>query len=226
MKNRVSLILLGLFAAYAMTLSSSCASWSKTEKGAVIGAAGGAGAGAIIGRAAGNTALGTVIGAAVGGVAGTIIGHKMDKQAEAIKNKVPDAKVIRIGEGIVVEFNNKVLFGFDQYNLTADARNSLDKLTLVLNEYPETNIEIQGHTDPVGTEKYNLSLSKKRAKSVASYLRGKNIRSSRLTVKAYGERAPVYDNSTADGQALNRRVDFLITANAKMKAAAKKEAGQ
>src|SRR6187551_1863037 len=82
---------------------SSCKSWNKSQKGAVIGTAAGAGAGAVIGRASGNTALGAIIGAAVGGTAGAVIGHKMDKQAEEIKNSVPGVKVERVGEGIIVE---------------------------------------------------------------------------------------------------------------------------
>ncbi|MDQ3142366.1 MAG: OmpA family protein [Bacteroidota bacterium] len=203
---------------------SGCSSWNRTQKGAVIGTAGGAATGAVIGRASGNTALGAIIGAAVGGAAGAIIGHQMDKQAEAIKNKVPDAKVIRVGEGIIVEFNNKILFGFDQSNLSSDASLNLNKLVQVLNEYPDTKIEVQGHTDNVGTEKYNLDLSKRRAKSVSTYLKNKSIKSSRLAIKGFGEIAPAYENDDQTGQSQNRRVDFLISADGKMKANAKKQA--
>ncbi len=85
-------------------LSMGCSSLNKTQKGAVIGTASGTAMGAIIGKATGNTVLGAVIGAAVGGATGAVIGNKMDKQAEEIKKSVPDAQVIRVGEGIVVEF--------------------------------------------------------------------------------------------------------------------------
>ncbi|MEO6190601.1 MAG: OmpA family protein [Saprospiraceae bacterium] len=205
-------------------LFGACSTMNKTQKGAIIGTAGGAAAGAVVGRVSGNTALGAIIGAAVGGVTGTIIGHKMDKQAEEIRNKVPNAKVERIGEGIVVEFNEKILFGFDQSNLTNLSKSNLDKLIVVLKEYPETNIQIQGHTDDVGTEKYNMKLSKKRSSSVKNYIQTQNINSSRLSIKGFGETAPHYSNATSDGQSQNRRVDFLITANSKMKEEAKKEA--
>src|SRR6478736_4473880 len=84
-------------------IATGCKSMNKTQKGAVIGTAGGAAAGAVIGRAAGNTALGAIIGATVGGVTGAVIGHQMDKQAEDMKNNLPDAKVERVGEGIVIE---------------------------------------------------------------------------------------------------------------------------
>jgi len=201
---------------------SGCASMNKTTKGAAIGTAAGGAVGAVIGKASGNTALGAIIGAAVGGTTGAIIGKKMDKQAEEIKSKVPDAKVERVGEGLVVEFASIVLFGFDRSDLSADAKTNLDKLVVVLNEYVDTNIEIQGHTDDKGTETYNQTLSEKRAKTVSDYLVNKAITSSRITVKGFGETVPKYDNSTEDGRAQNRRVEFLITANEKMKAEAEK----
>jgi outer membrane protein OmpA-like peptidoglycan-associated protein len=199
-----------------------CASWNKTQKGAVIGTAAGGTMGAVIGRASGNTALGAIIGAAVGGATGAVIGNQMDKQAEEIKKTVPDAKVERVGEGIIVEFNSKVLFGFDKSIIAFDAKESLDKLYTVLQSYPDTDIELQGHTDSKGSESYNQTLSEKRASTVSGYLNSKGITASRLTIKGFGETAPKYENETADGRSENRRVEFLITANEKMKADAEK----
>jgi outer membrane protein OmpA-like peptidoglycan-associated protein len=201
-----------------------CKTWNKTQKGAVIGTVGGAAAGAVIGKVAGNTALGAIIGATVGGVTGAVIGRKMDKQAEEMKKNIPDAKIERVGEGIVIEFSNKILFGFDKSNLSADAKTNLDKLVVILQKYPDTNIEVQGHTDSKGTKSYNQDLSERRAAAVSSYLSANGISSSRLNIKGFGETAPKYDNSTDDGQAQNRRGEFLITANEKMKAEAAKEA--
>ena len=203
---------------------SGCASWNKTQKGAVVGTAAGGSMGAVIGRASGNTALGAIIGAAVGGATGAVIGHQMDKQAEEIKNTVPDAKVERVGEGIVVEFSSNVLFAFDKSNLSKDAKTNLDKLVIVLNNYPDTDIEVQGHTDSKGSEAYNQTLSEKRANAVSGYLSGKSISNRRVTIKGFGETVPKYDNETAEGRTQNRRVEFLITANEKMKAEAEKVA--
>lgn len=203
---------------------SSCKSMNKTQKGAVVGTAAGGGMGAIIGRASGNTALGAIIGAAVGGAAGVIIGRKMDKQAKEIEQKVPGAKVERVGEGIAVEFNSKILFDFDKADLSTEAKNNLTNLVTVLNEYPDTDIEVQGHTDSIGSDSYNMQLSKKRADAVSNYLLTKGIKSSRISIKAYGETAPKYQNITETGRANNRRVEFMITANEKMKADAKAEA--
>ncbi|MFL5746257.1 MAG: OmpA family protein [Niastella sp.] len=212
-------------AAVAIILAG-CKSMNKTTKGAVIGTAGGGAIGAVIGKAAGNTALGAIIGAAVGGATGAVIGHKMDKQAKEIESKVPGAKVDRVGEGIVVEFNEKILFAFSSYTLGANAASNLDKLATILKEYPDTDIEVQGHTDSRGTDEYNMGLSEKRAGAVANYLKGKGIPSSRIRTKGFGESAPVATNDTDEGRAQNRRVNFLITANEKMKEESKKEAAK
>ena len=197
---------------------------TKSQKGAVIG--GGAVGGHVIGKAAGNKTLGTIIGAVVGGTAGAIIGRDMDKQAEEIKNEIPGAKVERVEEGIKVEFNEKILFEFSKSDLSTAAKTNLDKLVAVLNKYPNTNIEVQGHTDSRGTDEYNMGLSQRRANTVADYLKSKGITNSRITTKGFGESAPGYTNDTPEGMAQNRRVEFLITANEQMKADAKKEASE
>ncbi|HZW64338.1 MAG TPA: OmpA family protein [Hanamia sp.] len=197
---------------------------TKTQKGAVIGGTAGAVGGTIIGKAAGNKTLGTILGAAIGGTAGAIIGHDMDKQAEEIKDQIPGAKVERIDEGIKVEFNEKILFAFSKSDLSDSAKMNLNKLATALTNYPNTNIEIQGHTDSRGTEEYNMGLSLRRANAVRDYLVSKGIDGSRMTVKGYGESAPAYTNDTPEGMAQNRRVEFLITANDKMKADAEKKA--
>jgi outer membrane protein OmpA-like peptidoglycan-associated protein len=201
-----------------------CKSMNKTQKGAIIGTAGGGAVGAVIGKAAGNTALGAIIGATVGGVTGAVIGRKMDKQAKEIENKVPGAKVERVGEGIVVEFSDKILFGFDRSDLSATAETNLGKLVEILKQYPDTDIEIQGHTDSKGADDYNMKLSERRSSAVANFLRGRGVASSRIRTKGFGETAPVASNDTESGRSQNRRVDFLITANEKMKEDAKKEA--
>ncbi|MBN1415628.1 MAG: OmpA family protein [Bacteroidales bacterium] len=219
-KLKIGLIMI----ASAVLILCGCASWNKTQKGAVVGTTAGGAMGAVIGSASGNTALGAIIGATVGGATGAVIGHQMDKQAEEIKNTVPDAKVERVGEGIVVEFSSNVLFGFDESNLSDDAKINLDKLVRILSTYPDTDIEVQGHTDSKGSESYNQALSERRANEVSAYLIDKGLMPSRLTIKGFGETLPKYENTTAEGRTGNRRVEFLITANEKMKAEAAKAA--
>jgi outer membrane protein OmpA-like peptidoglycan-associated protein len=223
MKN-LQYIFIALLA--AGMIFTACKSMNKTQKGAVIGTTAGAATGAVVGRAAGNTGLGAIIGAAVGGITGTLIGKKMDKQAEEIAKEIPGVTVTRVGEAIILEFANDVLFGFDSYAITAKAAENLDKLVKILDEYPDTDITVVGHTDSQGSEAYNQSLSLRRADAVSDYLIKKKISGNRLTALGYGQNNPKYTNTTSTGQALNRRVEFLITANAKMVEDAKKEASK
>lgn len=208
----------------ASLLIASCKSMNRTQKGAAIGAAGGGAAGAVIGKATGNTKLGAIIGATVGGATGAVIGHKMDKQAKEIEESVPGAKVERVGEGIVVELNSQILFAFNSSALSTEAKSNLGQLAYILTDNPDTDLEIQGHTDNKGTDSYNQELSIERAMSVKNYLASKNIPRGRMAVVGYGESEPKYDNSTEGGRAQNRRVEFLITANEKMIQDAQKEA--
>lgn len=217
---------LSLALAFTGLLAVGCKNMSKSQKGAVIGVAGGGAIGAVIGKSMGNTAAGAIIGAAVGGVAGTIIGKKMDRQAEEMKKVLGDAEVRREGEGIVINFKEKVLFAFNQSDLSTNAQSSLEKLKNILEKYPDTNIEIIGHTDNKGTDSYNQELSERRSSAVAAFLRAKGISSGRVTTKGMGETDPVATNDTDEGRSLNRRVEFVITANEKMKEEAKREAGQ
>ena len=225
-------------AAMALLLSSCDATrrMSNRDKGVAVGAAGGAVIGGVIGNNVGkkgNTALGAILGAVVGGVAGGIIGNKMDRQAEQIKTEVLGAKVERVGEGIRVTFDETnpdgskvgVYFATNKYDITANSKLALDKLIKIFNEYPDTDLLIEGHTDDVGTDEYNLALSQRRAEAVSNYLGNTGINATRLITKWYGEAQPIADNTTTEGKALNRRVEFVITANAKMKEQAQQEAG-
>jgi len=97
-------------------------------------------------------------------------------------------------------------------------------LVAILQKYPDTNIEVQGHTDSKGSVNYNQALSERRASAVSYYLLGKGITATRLTIHGFGETIPKYTNTTSDGQEQNRRVEFLVSANEKMKADAANEA--
>lgn len=92
----------------------------------------------------------------------------------------------------------------------------------MLVKYPDTDIEIQGHTDNTGSAKYNMSLSKRRAAAVSNYMVSTGVLSKRISIKGYGLTAPNYSNDNEEGRAQNRRVEFLITANQKMLDDAKK----
>ncbi|MBA0884813.1 OmpA family protein [Flavobacterium undicola] len=203
---------------------------NKTQRGAAIGVAGGAILGGILGNnlgKGGKGAMGAVIGGVVGGVAGGVIGNKMDKQARQIDQAIPGAEVKRVGEGIQLVLNeNAVRFDTNKSTLTAAAKANLDKLVAVFNEYPDTDITIFGYTDSTGPADYNLKLSGERAASVKNYLVSKGISASRFTIQGMGIADPIADNGTVEGRTQNRRVEFAIVANAKMKADAEKEAAK
>jgi outer membrane protein OmpA-like peptidoglycan-associated protein len=189
-----------------------CASWSKTTKGAVIGAAGGAVVGGAIGKAAGSTAKGAIIGAAVGGVGGAIIGRQMDNQADELARDIPGAKVERVGEGILVTFDSGILFGFDSDALGPAARENLRNLAASLEKYPRTNVLLVGHTDAVGSDAYNQALSHRRASTAASFLASQGVSRSRTDAEGLGEVEPVASNESEYGRQQNRRVEIAIFA--------------
>lgn len=204
---------------------------NKTQRGAAIGAGSGAVIGGVIGNNVGNknnAVLGALLGAVVGGVAGGVIGNKMDKQAEKIETTLPGAEVVRSSEGIQIILDEKsdVRFEYNKSELTSAAKSNLNKIIPIFNEYPDTDILIVGYTDGVGSQDYNLPLSEKRAASVVKYLKDNGIASKRLKYLGQGKENPRGDNDTEAGRAQNRRVEFAITANEKMKKEAQKEAGE
>lgn len=111
--------------------------------------------------------------------------------------------------GAVITFKN-VLFEQGKYILIEDSYTELDKLLRTMLKHPELRIRIDGHTDNVGDPNLNLSLSFFRAKVVETYLVEKGIEVSRIEVKGHGSSRPLADNSTEDGRAQNRRVEFVV----------------
>jgi outer membrane protein OmpA-like peptidoglycan-associated protein len=199
---------------------------NNTQRGAGIGAVAGAVIGGVLGNnigKGGNGAAGAVLGGVIGGVAGGIIGNKMDKQAREIKTALPGAEVERVGEGIkLVLGENAVRFDTSKSTLTTTAKANLDKLVPVFQSYADTDIVIYGYTDSSGKVEYNQTLSEQRAASVKSYLAGKGLDVSRFSTVGMGIADPIATNETAEGKSQNRRVEFAITANEKMKADAAK----
>ncbi|MFV0593691.1 MAG: OmpA family protein [Draconibacterium sp.] len=220
-------VLLFFVSGISMTGCKSIQNANSSQKGAGIGAAAGAALGALIGGKD-NRAAGALVGAAVGGGAGAIIGKQMDKQAEEIETVIPGAEVERSEEGIqlILDENADVRFEFNSSDLTSAAQSNIVKLVDVFNKYPDTDILVIGHTDSDGSDTYNLALSEKRAASVAKFLTSNGITATRLKSSGMGETQPRASNETKEGKALNRRVEFTITANEDMINDAKEQAGE
>lgn len=215
----------GLSLVVILSLNFSCTAIqnsNKTQRGAGIGVA----AGALVGGLIGGNIGGALIGAAIGGAAGGLIGNKMDKQADKIEQAVPGAEVKRVGEGIQIIFDDKsgVNFGFDSADLTSEATKNLDAVAEIFIEFPDTELMIEGHTDSVGDDNYNMKLSKRRADSVVAYLKSKGVAGNRFKVEAFGETRPRFDNKDKEGQAKNRRVEIGVAANQQMIEDAKAQA--
>ena len=229
--NKATIVIITIVLSIGFTNCKAVKNANNKQKGAVIGATGGAVLGAIIGNnvgKGGNGELGAVIGGVVGGTAGVLIGNKMDKQAQKIEEEIPGAQVERVDDGIVVTFDegSGVYFATNKYNINEQSQTNLNKLIGVFKEFPDTNILVVGHTDSVGDDNYNMSLSKNRAYSVSNYLTQKGVSEGRLTTNWFGESQPMHDNSTSAGRAKNRRVNVAILPNEKMINDAKKQAGQ
>ena len=197
----------------ASALGAGCAT-TKTTKGAVVGGLAGAGVGAATGGK-----KGAVIGGAVGAIAGGLIGHYMDEQQKKLAT-IEGAKIVRDGDMLRVVFDSAILFDSDSSVLRGSAGTNLVNVAKVLNEYPKTNLLIEGHTDSQNTESYNQSLSERRAGAVRSFLIDRGVASSRVGMKGYGEMAPVASNETPEGRQQNRRVEVKIEPNDQLKAEA------
>jgi outer membrane protein OmpA-like peptidoglycan-associated protein len=208
----------------ASILMSGCQETSNATKGGVAGGAGGALLGGIIGNLIGKNTKGTVIGAAAGAAIGTtvgvIIGKKMDKQkAElaAIEGAQIESTEDSNGlQAIKVTFDSGILFATNKSDLSAAARNSLQRFAVSLQNNPLTNVQIYGHTDNMGTRAINEKLSLERAQAVANNLMGQGVSGLRLAVQGLAFDEPVASNDTAEGRAKNRRVEVYIIANEEM----------
>lgn len=218
----------------AALLLSSCGTWKNTGWGTAIGTVAGTAVGLGIGYWAdrnsdSNTGkiVGASVGAAVGATTGALIGHKMDKAAAAAK-EVEGAQVELVDvnglPAVKVTFESGILFGFNSSALSDSAKVSLAEFAEVLKATPDADVAILGHTDNVGTEKANQSVSEKRAKAVASYLTEQGVEGQIKDVLGMSYTQPVASNDTEEGKAQNRRVEVYMYASQEMIDAANAEA--
>lgn len=190
---------------------------SKTQKGAVYGAAGGAAAGALVGQVAGrntkSTLIGTAIGAAVGGLGGAGIGRMMDNQEKDMRQALAAseaAAVTREGNLLAVTFKGDVTFDTKSSTVRPGLHSEINRIAGVLNQYPNTLVRVDGHTDSQGSSEYNRGLSIRRANAVRILLIQRGVATNRIESVGLGEQAPVASNSTESGRQKNRRVEIRI----------------
>jgi outer membrane protein OmpA-like peptidoglycan-associated protein len=208
MKKTISIFVVGVF---MMTLLS-CAGATRQEKGtatgAAIGGVIGAGLGQAIGRDTKGTLIGAGIGAALGGVAGNQIAAYMDRQEQELRNAMAESDAVNIQrtqDVLSATFKGDIFFDVNSSTLKPGAYSEVDRISKVLNNYPQTTIRVEGHTDSTGPEDYNQRLSEKRAETVKNALVQRAVDSRRINAVGFGESRPVSsDNAT------NRRVSIVI----------------
>jgi outer membrane protein OmpA-like peptidoglycan-associated protein len=157
--------------------------------------------------------VGAGIGAALGGIAGYSIGQYMDQQEAALQQQFAAsdaANIQRNADVLAVTFKSDVLFDINSATLKPGAYQEINRVAQVLVQYPQTNIQIAGHTDSSGSEAYNQELSERRAMSVKNALTNQGVDPARMRTLGFGEGMPVADNSTEAGRQLNRRVVVTI----------------
>jgi len=182
---------------------------ARARSGAIIGGLVGAAAGASSSdNQLAKAAVGGVIGAALGGA----IGQTLDQQAADLRGSIGNNNitVTNNGQFLVVNMPQDVLFATDSASLRPDLTRDIKAVAGSLLRYPNSRIDVIGHTDDTGSAAYNQDLSQRRAVSVANILRESGVPNARLAAFGRGEDQPIASNVTPQGRAQNRRVEIII----------------
>ncbi len=196
----------------------------KTKQGAVIGAVAGALLGAAVSR--GSKAGGALVGAAAGAAIGGAIGYSLDKQAQEVADSMnttvstdeneaiqhQDIVVTKHDTYVKITFKSTMMFATDEAEPTHEAREKIARLVDVLKRYPDTIVQVVGHTDSRGSYDYNLKLSQRRAFSVAEILKNLGV-PNQIFAKGCSYSKPLVPNDTPAHMAMNRRVEIYLYPN-------------
>ncbi|MHA6346642.1 OmpA family protein [Roseivivax sp. CAU 1761] len=188
----------------------------KTQQGALIGAGVGAVAGALAGNDPEERRRNAAAGALIGAGAGAVVGNQLDKQEQELRQQLGnDAIDIRnTGDRLIVTMPQNILFATDSANVSPSIQGDLRAVAQNLNQYPNTSVQVVGHTDNTGGATYNYNLSERRAQAVAGILISNGVASGRVRAIGRGEDQPVASNLTPEGRQQNRRVEIVILPNA------------
>lgn len=183
----------------------------QAKSGAAIGAGLGAALGALTGRDGDRTEA-AVKGGLLGAAAGGLIGNSLDRQEADLRASLDndDVQIQNTGDRLIVTLPQDILFGVDSFAVRPDLQRDLQTVASNLQAYPDSIVQIVGHTDSDGDAGYNQELSENRANTVADVLLNSGIPFSRIQTFGRGESQPVADNFTPEGKAQNRRVEIVI----------------
>ncbi len=209
-------------AAVAATMLAGCATYTgqtndpndpnRTRNGALIGASIGAVAGLLSGKDATERRQRAMVGAGIGGLAGAGIGAYQDRQEAELRRQTAGTGVDVQRDGDVIKLNlpDGVTFDFNKTEVKPQFYPELNNIASTIKEYNQTIVEINGHTDNVGSLAANQKVSEGRAQAVGNYLAGQGVQSVRMEMHGYNYQYPVADNTTDAGRAKNRRVEIRL----------------
>ena len=214
----VSKIFTAVIAVALLSTTAACITDPNTGERRISKAAIGAGVGAVGGYLLGDLVGGRrdrterIVGTGIGALAGGAVGAYMDRQEQALRRQTAGTgvEIDRRGDELVLTMPSGITFAFDRYDIQPQFQPTLDQIAQTLTAYPQTMIDIYGHTDSTGADAYNQTLSENRARAVASYLAGHGVQPVRMATRGFGETQPVADNATDAGRAANRRVEIRI----------------
>ena len=153
-----------------------------------------------------------IVGAGIGGIAAADIGGYMDRQERELRARTAgtDVRVTRQGDDLILNIPASINFGYKSDAVTTPFQHTLDTVATVLGTYDRSFVDIYGHTDSTGSDRYNQGLSERRARSVGAYLASRGVKPARIGTRGFGKLQAIASNETAQGQAANRRVEIKI----------------
>ena len=207
-----------LFSAASLMLVSACTDPAhlggtnpntNTQQGALLGGILGAGLGAVFSD---DKAKGASIGGVAGAATGAVVGNFLDKQEAELRQQLQNdnIQITNTGDRLIVTMPESILFAVDSSAVNSGLRSDLLTVSSSLQKYPESRVQIVGHTDNTGGAAYNQGLSERRANAVADVLMEGGVPFNRIETIGRGEDQPIASNLTDEGRAQNRRVEIVI----------------
>jgi outer membrane protein OmpA-like peptidoglycan-associated protein len=141
--------------------------------------------------------------------AGTLAERRAKVLLEAREAELAALKARKTDRGVIIPVED-VLFEFGRAELRPEARSHLARIAALLRDYPERDLLVEGHTDDVGSDTFNVGLSERRAASVLGFLAAAGISPRRMAARGLGESQPLATNATDEGRSLNRRVELVV----------------
>lgn len=183
---------------------------TRTAIGAAVGAVAGYLGGDLIGGRRDRTER--IVGAGIGTIAGAAVGQYMDRQERELRRQTAGTGVVieREGDELLLSMPAGITFPINSFQIQPQFFGTLNQVAQTLAAYPQTLIDVYGHTDPTGGDAINIPLSRNRAESVASYLSQQGVNRARIATQGFGSSQPIADNGTEAGRAQNRRVEIRI----------------